>query len=219
MWGTILLQPPYNTCQWSINISSGRWVSYTAMNLIALFLNWVFNRQSFQCVLVSNFTTMHAMSHQLCICLHCSSTVNIEILALFFKMTYHLTVSQVELDHFQLFTAMSESVSSNTLLLEDIISSQNHHVCIHDFSHRTLQIVIDKWWTSMNVDIKHSIAWNNSRHAPLWGFYLHCGIDKIDIPCITYNIYHQVLHHSSEHGTSFVLKHLLAKADIKSETY
>jgi len=66
----------------------------------------------------------------------------------------------------------------------------------------------------MNVDSKLSIAWNNSRHAPSWGFYLHCGIEETGSPGIRCIVCHQVLRHPSEHGTSSMGKHLLAKAHI-----
>jgi len=66
----------------------------------------------------------------------------------------------------------------------------------------------------MNVGSKSSIAWNESGHAPLWRFYLHCGIDETSSPGIICIICHQVLHHPSEHGTSSIRNHLHAKAHI-----
>jgi len=64
----------------------------------------------------------------------------------------------------------------------------------------------------MNVGSKPSIAWKNSRHAPSWRFYLHCGIEETGSPGIICIVCHQVLRHPSEHGTSSMGKHLLAKA-------
>jgi len=87
-------------------------------------------------------------------------------------------------------------------VLEVMISSNNEHVFIRDLSDRTLQIFFDAWWASMNVGSKPPIAWNNSRHASSLRFYLHCGIEESGSPGIIYIIYHQVLHHVSEHGPS-----------------
>ena len=66
----------------------------------------------------------------------------------------------------------------------------------------------------MNVGSKRPISWNNSRHAPLGRFYLHCGIEETGSPVIICIVCHQVLRHPSEHGTSSLGKHLLAKAHI-----
>jgi hypothetical protein len=66
----------------------------------------------------------------------------------------------------------------------------------------------------MNVGSKRPGAWNNSRHAPSWRFYLHGGIGTTGSPGIICIICHQVLHHPLEHGTSSMGKHLLAKAHI-----
>jgi len=95
-----------------------------------------------------------------------------------------------------------------------MISSKNERVFIHDLSDLTLQIIFDAWWASMNVGWKRPIAWKYSRHAPSWRFYLHCGIEKTGSPGIIYIVCHQVLCHPSEHGTSSMGKHLLAKAHI-----
>ena len=109
---------------------------------------------------------------------------------------------------------MSDSKSLNTSLLEVMISSKNECVFIRDLSDLTLQIIFDAWWASMNIGSKRPIAWKNSRHAPSWGFYLHCGIEETGSPGIICIICHQVLRHPSEHGTSSMGKHLLAKAHI-----
>ena len=109
---------------------------------------------------------------------------------------------------------MSDTQSLNTSLLEVMISSKNERVFIRDLSDLTLQIIFDAWWASMNVGSKRPIAWNNSRHAPSWRFYLHCGIEETGSPGIICIVCHQVLRHPSEHGTSSMGKHLLAKAHI-----
>jgi len=109
---------------------------------------------------------------------------------------------------------MSDTQSLNTSLLEVMISSKNECVFNRDLSDLTLQIILDAWWASMNIGSKQAIAWNNSRHAPSWRFYLHCRIEKTCIPGIICIICHQVLRHPSEHGTSSMGKHLLAKAHI-----
>jgi len=66
----------------------------------------------------------------------------------------------------------------------------------------------------MNVGSKHPIAWNNSRHASSWRFYLPCGIEETGSPGIMCIVCHEVLCHPSEHGTSLMGQHLLAKAHI-----
>jgi len=109
---------------------------------------------------------------------------------------------------------MSDTQSLNISLLEVMISSKNKGVFIRDLSDLTLPIIFDAWWASMNVGSKRPIAWKNSRHAPSWRFYLHCGIEETGSPGIICIVCHQVLHHPSEHGTSSMGKHLLAKAHI-----
>jgi len=95
-----------------------------------------------------------------------------------------------------------------------MISSNNERIFICDLNDLTIQIIFDTWWTSMNVDSKLSIAWNNSTHAPSWQFYLHCGIEESGSPGIICIVCHQVLHHPSDHGTSSMGNHLLAKAHL-----
>jgi len=109
---------------------------------------------------------------------------------------------------------MSDTKSLNTSLREVMISSKNEHFFIHDLSDLKLQIMFDAWWASMNEWSKRPIAWNDSRHAPSWRFYLHCGIEETGNPGIICIVCHQVLRHPSEHGTSSMGKHLLAKAHI-----
>jgi len=109
---------------------------------------------------------------------------------------------------------MSDSKSLNTSLLEVMISSNNESVFIHDWSDHTWLIILDDWWASMNVGSKRPIAWNNSRHAPSWQFYLHCGIEETGSPGIICIVCHKVLRHPSEDGTSSMGNHLLAKAHI-----
>jgi hypothetical protein len=109
---------------------------------------------------------------------------------------------------------MPDTKSLNTSLLEDMISSKNERVFIRDLSDLTLQIIFDAWWASMNVGSKRSIAWNDSRKVPSWRFYLNCRIAETGSPGIICIVGHQVLRHPSEHGTSSMGKHLLAKAHI-----
>jgi len=66
----------------------------------------------------------------------------------------------------------------------------------------------------MHVDKKRPSAWNNSRQAPSWGFYIHCAIEETGSPGTTSFVFHQVLRHPSELGTSSMRNHLLAKAHI-----
>jgi hypothetical protein len=109
---------------------------------------------------------------------------------------------------------MSDTQSLNTSLLEVMISSKNERVLIRDLSDLTLQIIFDAWRASMNVGSKRPLASTNSRHAPSWRFYLHCGIEETGSPGIICIVCHQVLRHPSEHGTSSMAKHLLAKAHV-----
>jgi len=95
-----------------------------------------------------------------------------------------------------------------------MISSKKKRVFICDLSDLTLQIIFDAWWASMNEGSQRLIAWKNSRHAPSWRFYLHCRIEETGSPGIICIVCHQVLRHPSEHGTSSMGKHLLAKAHI-----
>jgi hypothetical protein len=102
----------------------------------------------------------------------------------------------------------------NTTLLKVIISSKNERVFIRDLSDLKLQNISDAWWASMNAGSKWPIAWNNSRYAPLWRFYLQYGIAETSSPDIIYVVCHQVLRNPSEDGISSMGKHLLAKAHI-----
>jgi len=99
-------------------------------------------------------------------------------------------------------------------LLDVIISSKKDHVLIRDLSVLTLQIIFNACWDSMNIGSKRPIAWNNSRHAPSWQFYLHRRIEEAGSPGIICIVCHQVLRHSSEHGTSSMGKYLLATPHI-----
>jgi len=109
---------------------------------------------------------------------------------------------------------MSDTKSLNTSLLEVMISSKNECFFIRDLSDLTLQIIFNAWWASMNDRSKWPIAWNNSRHTPSCRFDLHCAIEETGSPGIICIVCHQVLCHPSEHGTSSMGKHLLAKAHI-----
>jgi len=51
-------------------------------------------------------------------------------------------------------TAMSDSKSLNTALLEVMITSKHERVFMRDLSDLTLQIIFDAWWASMKVDSK-----------------------------------------------------------------
>ena len=64
------------------------------------------------------------------------------------------------------------------------------------------------------MDSKIPIVCNNSTHAPLWQFYLHCKVEVTGTSGIIWIICHQVLRHLSEHGTRSIEKHLLPKEHI-----
>jgi len=95
-----------------------------------------------------------------------------------------------------------------------MISCKNVCVYICDLSNLTIQIIIDAWWASNHEGAKRPIAWNDSRHALSSRFYLHCGNEETGSPGIIGIVSHQVLRHRSEHGTSLMGKHLLAKSLI-----
>jgi len=210
----ILLLPPTNERQQCVNSFCAGTITYTATKCIALYLNWFFNAQSFQYVLVYNITTMHAMTHRAYIFVARSPRVNIEEPVFLSTIRYLSTSFQVQLPSCQIPTTMPDSKSLNTLLLEVMISSKNEHVFIRDLNDLTLQIIFDAWWASMNVSSMRSIAWKDCRHAPWWRSYLHCGIEKTGSPGIICIVCHRVLCHPSEHGTSSMGKHVLAKEHI-----
>jgi len=109
---------------------------------------------------------------------------------------------------------MSDGKSLNTSSVEVIISSKCERFFIRDVSDLTLQIIFDASWASMNVSLKQPIASNNSRHAASQWFHFHCGIEETGSTGIIRIVCHQVLRHPSEHGTSSMGKHLLAKVHI-----
>ena len=125
-----------------------------------------------------------------------------------------MTSFQVQLRSCQNPTGMSDSNLLHTWFLEVIFYSKNECVVICDLNDLTLQIIFDAWWSSINVGSTLSIAWKNSKHAPSWRFFLHCGIEETSSPGIICIVCHQVLCHPSQHGTSSMGKHLLAKARI-----
>jgi hypothetical protein len=95
-----------------------------------------------------------------------------------------------------------------------MITSKTAHVLIRDLSNLKLQIILDMSWASLNVGLKRAIASNNSRQTALWRFYLHWEIEENGSPDIICIFCHPVFRHPSEHGTSSMEKHLLAKAHI-----
>jgi len=187
---------------------------YTAINCIMLFLNGVFRGQSLQSVLVFDFTNVHAMSYWSDY-LPCSCRVNIQEPAVCFTVSLFSAVSRVGIPSILISTAMSDTQSLNTSLLEVMIPSKTERVCIPDLSDLTLQIIFDAWWASMDEGSKRPIAGNMSRHAQSWRFWLHRGIEETSSPGIICIVCHQVVPHPSEHGTCSMGKHLLAKAHIK----
>jgi len=162
---TISHPPPTIECPLSVNNFCGGSVSNTAMNCIALLQNWVLRCQSFQYVLVYNFTNMHAMSHR-SDSGPCNCKVNIYEPAVWDIVSLPSAVFRVRLPRFLIPTAMSHSKSLNTSLLQVMISAKNDPVFIRDLSDLTLQLVFDAWWAAMKVGSKRPIAWRNSRHGP-----------------------------------------------------
>jgi len=214
MLATISLLPPKTDRQQIFNHCCAGAVTYTGTYCIVLYRNWIINSQSFQYVIVYHYTTMHAMSHRAYFFVAHSSRVNIAEPAIFSTIPYLLTSFQFQLPSHPIPTTMWDSQSLNTLLREVMISSKNERVFIRDLNDLMLQIIFNAWWATMNVGSKRSIAWKNSSHAPSWRFYLYCRIEETGNPGIICIVCHQVLRHPSEHGTSSMSKHLLAKAHI-----
>jgi hypothetical protein len=94
------------------------------------------------------------------------------------------------------------------------MSSKNERVFIRDLSNLTIQIIWEDWSVSMNVGLNHAIARNSSKYVPSWQLYLHCGNEETSSSGMRFLICHPVLRHSSEHGTSSMGKHLVAKSHI-----
>jgi hypothetical protein len=157
---------------------------------------------------------MHAMSHRSDFYVTCHSEVNIYNAALFLTIRYLLMVKQAELPSAQYPTAMSDTKTLITLLLVVIISYKKKHICIRDLSDRILQIIFHAYWASMSVGRMWPIVRNNSILASSWRFYLHSGIESTGCPAMIRIVCHQVLRHPSEHETSSMGKHWLAKAQI-----
>ena len=147
------LQSVNGFCEWS--------ESYIAMKCIVLFLNRVLRSQSWQSDLVYNCTNTHAMSYRSDF-FNCSSGVNIEEPAVSFAVSLLWVVVRVGLPRFLIPTAMTDSKSLNTSLLEVMISSKNDRLKIRDMSNHTVQIIFDAWWASVTDDSKQLIGWNNS---------------------------------------------------------
>jgi len=210
---TISRPPPTIECLPSVNSACGGSKCYTAMNCIVPFLNQVLHSQSFQSLLVYDFTNMHAMSYRSDF-FTWSSRVNIQEPAICFSISLLSAVFRVGLPSCLIPTAKSDSKCLNTSLLQVMMSSRNECVFNCDLSDLALQTIFDAWWASMNVDSKRPIAWNDSRHAPVWQFCLHCRIEETGSRGIICIVCHQVLRHPSEYGTSSMGKHLLAKPNI-----
>jgi len=209
-WPKVLLtlSHPPPTIEHPHSVNNLRWgsLSYTAMKCIPLFSNWVSCSQSCHYVLVYNFTNMHAMSYR-SYYFNCSSRAIIEEPTLCCTITLLSAVSQFRSPNFLIPTAMSNSKSLNTSLLDVMMSSKNEGFFICYLSNLTIHIIFDAWWVSMNVGSKCPVAWNDSRHVSSWRFYLHCGIEETGSLWIICIIFHQVLRHQSEHRTSSMASH------------
>jgi len=143
-----------------------------------------------------------------------TSRVNIQEPSVCFTIMFLSAVSRVRLPSVLIPTTMSDSQSLNTTLLEVMVSCKSECIFVCDLSDLTFQIIFNAWWASMNAGSKRPIAWNNSRDASSWRFYLDCGIEETGCPEIICIVCHQVLCHSLEHGTRSMGKRLLAKAHI-----
>jgi hypothetical protein len=86
---------------------------------------------------------MHAMSHRSDYFLGCSSEFNILEPRFYQTITYHLIVTQVEISLIQYATAMWDTKSWNTLLLQVVISAQDEHQLKKFRSGRTQSVRVD----------------------------------------------------------------------------
>jgi len=223
-----------------MNLLAGLIGSNASDNIASTSYNWApTERQQFlwrlrmlhsnelHCAIPKSSSTQSVFAICLCIQLHnyacnvlqiwffaCCCRVNIQEPAVCYTVTLLSAVFRVELPRSLILTTISDAKSFNTSLLEVMISSKNERVFIRDLSNLTLKIIFDAWWASMNVGSEQPIAWNDSRHGPLWWFYLHCGIEDTGSPGNICIVCHQVLCHPSEHGTSSMGKHLVATAHI-----
>jgi len=198
---TISSPPSTIECLQSMNSFCGGSERYTAMNCIVLFLNQVLCGQSLQSNLVYNFTHMHAMSYRSDF-FTCSSRVNNQAPAVCFAVLLLSAVFQVGLPSCLFPNMMLDSPCLNTSLLDVVMCSKDERVLIRDLGDLIIQILLDAWWASMNVDSNRPIAWNKSRHTSSWQFYLHCRVEDTRSPGIVCSVCHQVLRHPSEHETS-----------------
>ena len=139
----ISLPAAENECQLGVDSFCGGSVSYTAMNCIALFLNWGFNWHCFQYIFVYNFTKLHALSHRCYIFLACSSRVDTLDSAFCCTTRSLLRVFHIKISSFQIPTAMSDSECLHMFLVGLVISSKDESVFIGDLSNPILQIVLD----------------------------------------------------------------------------
>jgi len=213
MQATILHLPPTIERLQSVNSFCAGLECYTAIHFILLFLNRVLRGQSLQSELVYNSTNMQPMSYRSDF-FTCSSIVNSQEPAVWFAVSLLSAVSRVGIPSVLIPTAMSDSKSSITSVLELMMSSKNKRDFIPDLSDRTLQIIFKAWWASMHGGSEPPIASDISGHAPSWWIYSQCRREGNSIPDIICIICHDVLCHPSEHGSSSVGEHLQAKAHI-----
>jgi len=122
----------YN-CAPTVRLGSER---YTAINCSMMILYGGLRSQSLQSVLVFHITNMHAMSDW-SYYFPCRCRFNIKEPAICFTVSLFSAVSRVGLRSFSLSTAMSDTQSLNTALLEVMISSKNERVFIRDLSNLT----------------------------------------------------------------------------------
>lgn len=105
-----------------------------------------------------DFAHMPVMSHKSDFFLPCSSEVNISELAFYFTIVELLTATQTESPSYQIPTGMLYLYSLNSYWGEVMRSSTNEISIICDLSKLTLEIKLNTWLASMNVDSKSYIA-------------------------------------------------------------
>jgi len=145
--------PPTIGCPRSVNNFGGGSARYTEINHITLFLNGILRGQSLLSILVYNITSMHAVSHRSEF-FACTSRVNIWEPAFCITIILLLAVSRVRLPFLLITTAMSDSKSLYTSLLEVLLSTKNERVFSRDLSDLTSRIIFNALWDSINATSK-----------------------------------------------------------------
>lgn len=84
----------------------------------------------------------------------CRCRVNIYEPRVSFTISLLSAVSQIGLPSCIISTAMLESESWNTSLLQVMVSSKNNQVLFHDVCDHSVPTIVNAWWAFINVSFK-----------------------------------------------------------------